>query len=98
MFDPLPGASGPPGLAGLSSFTFAAGLRPEPDVAELHNEMAWSADERAFFLAHSRERAVQAYDLEAQRGVLGRRTADSCNTVVGQASPLVTDRAPGWPG
>ena len=49
MFDPLEGSpSKQPGR--LHSFTLDGGIRIEPDAAELHNGMAWSADGSTFFL------------------------------------------------
>lgn len=47
MFDPLEGS--PPKRCGnLHSFTLGGSLRLEPDAAELHNGMAWSADGSIF--------------------------------------------------
>ena len=72
MFDPLhPGAQ--PQKASLHSFTLEGGLRPEPDSAELHNGMAWSADGRRFYLSHSRSREILAYAFDAATGGLGER-------------------------
>ncbi len=73
MFDPMPGAGDDPVLATLHSFTLAGGLRPEPDAAELHNGMAWSADDRLFYLAHSQRREIFIFDYETVSGRLGRR-------------------------
>lgn len=66
MFDPVRGGAAPPQRAALHSFTLADGLRPEPDLAELHNGMAWSADGRYFHLAHSQTGEIHRYRLDAQ--------------------------------
>lgn len=72
MFDPLKGsASGQPGK--LHSFTFAEGLREEPDTAELHNGMAWSRDGRTFFLSHSNSGEIFAFDYEENGGAISNR-------------------------
>ena len=72
MFDPITGQHTPqPGR--LHSFTLADGLRAEPDTAELHNGMAWSADGRTFFLSHSNAGNIFAFDYEASEGRLTRR-------------------------
>ncbi|MEO8836379.1 MAG: SMP-30/gluconolactonase/LRE family protein, partial [Caldimonas sp.] len=72
MFDPL--EDGPAPLPGrLHSFTLAGGLRAEPDVAELHNGMAWSGDGRTFFLSHSNSREVFAFDYAPADGRLSNR-------------------------
>ena len=72
MFDPLRG-SPEPRPDSLYSYTVEGGLRPEPDAAELHNGLAWSADGRRLFLAHSRDGTVYAYDFDMEQGKLGRR-------------------------
>ena len=65
MFDPLNGS--PPAQPGrLHSFTFAEGLRDEPDAAELHNGMAWSGDGKTFFLSHSNSGEIIAFDYEGK--------------------------------
>ncbi|MBA3895688.1 MAG: SMP-30/gluconolactonase/LRE family protein [Sphingomonadaceae bacterium] len=72
MFDPLDGD--PPAQAGcLHSFTQAGGLRPEPDAAELHNGMAWSADGHTFYLSHSNALEIFAFDYEVASGTLSNR-------------------------
>jgi len=72
MFDPLQGS--PPAQPGrLHSFTLSQGLRSEPDAAELHNGMAWSADGRTFFLSHSNSGAIFAFDYEAAAGRIRNR-------------------------
>lgn len=73
MFDPLPECDSDPQPAGLYSFRPSEGLRAEPDAAELHNGMAWSVDETTFYLSHSRQQSVFAYDFDAARGTLGSR-------------------------
>src|SRR6185312_5734246 len=60
MFDPLDqGCSAQ--KSSLHSFTLHDGLRSEPDAAELHNGMAWSADGLRFYLSHSNRREVFAF-------------------------------------
>jgi len=72
MFDPLKG-SFPRQSGKLHSFTFAEGLREEPDAAELHNGMAWSGDGKTFFLSHSNSRKIFAFDYEENRGAISNR-------------------------
>jgi sugar lactone lactonase YvrE len=72
MFDPA-NDSIPAQKDSLHTFTFAQGLRPQPDAAELHNGMAWSPDGRVFYLAHSQSREVFAYDFEARLGRISSR-------------------------
>lgn len=72
MFDPLKrSASSQPGR--LHSFTFAEGLREEPDAAELHNGMAWSGDGKTFFLSHSNSGEIFAFDYEGICGNISHR-------------------------
>ena len=72
MFDPLEGS--PPERPGaLHSFTLDGGLRPEPDAAELHNGMAWSADGATFFLSHSNSGEIIAFDYDVDGGKLSNR-------------------------
>jgi sugar lactone lactonase YvrE len=71
MFDPVPGVRAEPRQFALQSFTFAGGLRAEPDATELHNGMAWSPDERTFYLSHTKRHAVFAVPFAAGRGMLG---------------------------
>jgi len=72
MFDPLEGS--PPEQQGLlHSFTLDGGLRAEPDAAELHNGMAWSADGKTFFLSHSNRREIIAFDYIVDGGLLSNR-------------------------
>lgn len=72
MFDPLKGS--PPAQTGrLHSFTFAEGLRAEPDAAELHNGMAWSGDGETFFLSHSNSGEIIAFDYDGNRGAISNR-------------------------
>ena len=72
MFDPLD-PSRPALPASLHSFTRADGLRAEPDEAELHNGMAWSADGRTMFLTHSNARIIYRFAV-APHGTLSRRS------------------------
>ncbi len=72
MFDPFD-RSVPEQPGRLHSFTLDGGLRAEPDAAELHNGMAWSADGRTFFLSHSNAREIIAFDYEPVHGRLSNR-------------------------
>lgn len=60
MFDPLDSAS-PPRPGALHSYTGSGGLRREPDLAELHNGMAWSADGARMFLSHSNRQEIHHF-------------------------------------
>ena len=72
MFDPLKGTPDKrPGK--LHSFTLDGGLRDEPDAAELHNGMAWSADGATFFLSHSNRREIIAFDYDCDGGTISNR-------------------------
>jgi sugar lactone lactonase YvrE len=72
MFDPLKSsASSQQGR--LHSFTFAEGLREEPDTAELHNGMAWSGDGKTFYLSHSDSGEIIAFDYEENGGAISNR-------------------------
>jgi sugar lactone lactonase YvrE len=72
MFDPL--ASGArPQQSALHSFTLASGLKVQPDSAELHNGMAWSADGRRFFVSHSNSGEILSYAFDAESGRIGDR-------------------------
>lgn len=72
MFDPLHGDP-PVDASRLHSFTLVDGLRPEPDAAELHNGMAWSADGDTFFLSHSNAGEIVAFDYDPNGGRLSHR-------------------------
>jgi len=72
MFDPVAGS--PPQRPGwLHSFTLHGGLRTEPDAAELHNGMAFSADGSTLFLSHSNSRQIFKFDFEQATGRLRNR-------------------------
>jgi sugar lactone lactonase YvrE len=73
MFDPLTSGPSPRGFP-LQRFTLGGGLQAQPDSAELHNGMAWSADERRYYVAHSYEQKVFAYDFDPDLGSLGQRS------------------------
>ena len=71
MFDPLDPSS--PALpASLHSFTLANGLRHEPDEADLHNGMAWSADGRTMFLTHSNKGIIYRFAVALNGTLSGR--------------------------
>ena len=73
MFDPLtPGVCAP--VAGsMQSYTPMSGLRAEPDAAELHNGMAWSADGRWFFVSHSQAGIVWCFAFADNGRISDRR-------------------------
>lgn len=72
MFDPLKDGAAPE-KSSLRSFTLEAGLRSEPDAAELHNGMAWSRDGRRFYLTHSYMQEIFSFAFEPNGGRLGER-------------------------
>ncbi|HEX8754783.1 MAG TPA: SMP-30/gluconolactonase/LRE family protein [Steroidobacteraceae bacterium] len=72
MFDPLKGSM-PDRPGRLHSFTFEEGLREEPDAAELHNGMVWSADGGTFFLSHSNSGEIIAFDYDENGGLISNR-------------------------
>ena len=72
MFDPLVPDACPPVAGSLSSFTWEGGLRAEPDAAELHNGMAWSADGSRFFVSHSQAGVIWSFARDPD-GRLGKR-------------------------
>ncbi|MBE7213454.1 MAG: SMP-30/gluconolactonase/LRE family protein, partial [Gluconacetobacter diazotrophicus] len=61
----------PPRHGGLHVWTEADGLRAVPDRAELHNGMAWTADETRFLLSHSQQGAIWDYPYDPGTGRLG---------------------------
>ncbi len=72
MFDPV---KGDPAAQRGSLYCWAqeGGLRHEPDAAELHNGMAWSADGRRFFVSHSYRREIHHFDFDPEAGRLSNR-------------------------
>ncbi|WP_347558636.1 SMP-30/gluconolactonase/LRE family protein [Robbsia sp. KACC 23696] len=72
MFDPVV-PTNTRAKTSLHSFTFASGLRPEPDAAELYNGMAWSPEETAFFLSHSQKQEIYRFDYDVQKGKISER-------------------------
>jgi sugar lactone lactonase YvrE len=73
MFDPLNNNS-PRQKSSLHNFTFREGLRSEPDLAELHNGMAWSVDGLRLYLSHSNTGEVFNYIFDPETRKLGSRT------------------------
>lgn len=63
MFDPL-NRNHAPQASSLHNFTLGDGLRSQPDVAELHNGMAWNGDGSRFYLSHSNQGEVFAYSFD----------------------------------
>ena len=72
MFDPFDEVAARQKGA-LQSFTLGAGLRQQPDLAELHNGMPWSRDGAVFYLSHSYRREMFAHAFDLHRGLLGAR-------------------------
>ncbi|WP_298253484.1 SMP-30/gluconolactonase/LRE family protein [Bradyrhizobium sp.] len=70
MFDPIAG-SPPPQRASLHSFTLQHGFIRQDDDAELHNGMAWSADEQRLFLSHSNAGVIHVFRFDPASGTLG---------------------------
>lgn len=66
MFDPV-NPNSPAQAAALHSYTSEDGLRAEPDAAQLHNGLAWSADGDSMFLSHSERREIHRFDVRAGR-------------------------------
>jgi sugar lactone lactonase YvrE len=96
MYDPI-GPAGPAQSGALHSFTLRDGLREQPDAAELHNGMAWSADGTRFYLAHSNRQEVFAYDFDAENGRLGeRRTFATVPASVGLPDGAAVDTLEGY--
>jgi len=72
MFDPVTGSPSPQ-RAALHSFTFAGGLRSEHHESQLHNGMAFTEDNKRFFLTDSYEGIIYVIDFDAANGTLGSR-------------------------
>ncbi len=70
MFDPACPDS-PPQPGTLHSFTPGDGLRPQADMADLHNGLAWSADGKRMFVTHSNQKEIHCIDVADGR--LGER-------------------------
>lgn len=75
MFDPIDGGDPPKQTGSLHSFTFATGLRAEPDLSALHNGMAWSPKGRHFYLSHSDTGAIWRFPYDPERQRIGEREA-----------------------
>lgn len=73
MFDPRPGIDAEPRAALLHRFTFADGLQPGPDQAELHNGFAWRADGTSFYWSHSNQGCVFQAPYDLATGSIGPR-------------------------
>ena len=71
MFDPHPGCRAPASAAPLHCFTRACGLVRKPDMAEMHNGAAWSADGRSLLLSHSKERVIHRHSYDLDLGRIG---------------------------
>lgn len=70
MCDPPPGGDDQ-GTAPLHVWTSATGLMSCGRSARCHNGMAWSPDGRTFYLSHSMQKEVFAYDFDVVTGQLG---------------------------
>lgn len=71
MFDPLPGVVAKPATGPLHRFTLREGLVSGGDWSDLHNGFALSAEEDAFFLSHSNNRAILRASYDSVRGRIG---------------------------
>jgi sugar lactone lactonase YvrE len=97
MFDPIDPHAKVPEPAGLFTYTRAEGLRRAPDEAQLHNGMAWSPDERLFYLAHSNKHAVHVFDYDRDFGRLsGRRSFVATPPTLGLPDGAAVDVAGGY--
>ncbi|HQT47408.1 MAG TPA: SMP-30/gluconolactonase/LRE family protein [Acidocella sp.] len=86
MTDPPPGTeSDATGM--LYSYSEREGLRAHMDFAVITNGMAFSADERSFFISHSTERKIFKYAYDAASGKIGAR----------EEFVAVSDKVPGIP-
>ena len=74
MYDPIDGSGGCE-KADLHSFTLDGGLRSEGEPSALHNGMAWTGDGKTFYLSHSYERKIIAFDYEVEGGRISNRRA-----------------------
>jgi sugar lactone lactonase YvrE len=72
MFDPIE-AGAEPRKGPLHSFRLESGLHLEPDAAQLHNGMAWSGDGLTFYLSHSENGEILAFEFDAAAGRIGAR-------------------------
>jgi sugar lactone lactonase YvrE len=73
MFDPEADNSSAPIAGELYSFTRVGGLVAHDHNAYLHNGFAWNAENTEFYIAHSRERRIYAYEFDLADGSLGAR-------------------------
>ena len=96
MYDPLGQYSSPARKAALHSFTIEGGLRREPDCAELHNGMAWSADCRMFYLSHSEEREISIFEVSVQGHIGKRRTFATVPEALGLPDGAAIDTKGGY--
>ena len=97
MFDPRNPRAKKPEPAGLFTFTTAEGLRRAPDESQLHNGMAWSPDERLFYLAHSYSHVVHVFAYDgASGGLSGRRPFIAPPSQVGIPDGAAVDAEGGY--
>jgi sugar lactone lactonase YvrE len=97
MFDPRNPRAKKPEPAGLFTFTTAEGLRRAPDESQLHNGMAWSPDERLFYLAHSYSHVVHVFAYDGASGRLsGRRPFIAPPSQVGIPDGAAVDAEGGY--
>ncbi len=98
MFDPVPADAPPPRdhAAALHSFTRAGGLRAEPDLAELHNGMAWSPGGSQFFLSHSLTRTIYRHEVDQAGHLVQRHRFARVDDVDGIPDGAALDAAGGY--
>ncbi|HEY6456060.1 MAG TPA: SMP-30/gluconolactonase/LRE family protein [Steroidobacteraceae bacterium] len=76
MFDPQRPASTLPAEAKRQPwhvYTEEHGLVAKPDFAEIPNGLAWSADGRTMYAAHSQDEVIYAFDYNAPEATFSRR-------------------------
>lgn len=71
-FDPRPGVEAERFSGAVHSLLIGEALRPEADLSDLHNGMGFSPDGETFYVSHTHERRILAYD-RAEDGRLGAR-------------------------
>jgi sugar lactone lactonase YvrE len=73
MFEPEPDVDAAPQPGTICSFTSSTGLIAHSDYAFTPNGFAWSLDARAVYIAHSKERRIEAVEFDPEVGTLSRR-------------------------
>jgi sugar lactone lactonase YvrE len=74
MYDPKNPNLKPAQLKGeWHSYSGREGLVPHRDFAVIPNGLGWDADFRTMYVSHSQDRAIYAYEFDAEAGRLGDR-------------------------